>query len=65
MHDFIAWILYEMAQKLGYEILPLVPSSPELNPIKHTWANIKKYMQMALPCFSSFTDALMSYFYFN
>lgn len=58
-------ILHEMAQKLGHKILPLSPYSPELNPIEHTWANIKRYMRAILPCYSDFTDTLASYFYFN
>lgn len=58
-------ILREMAQKLGHKILPLRPYSPELNPIEHTWANIKRHMRTGLSCYSNFADALVSYFYFN
>ncbi|MDK4679548.1 IS630 transposase-related protein [Kingella negevensis] len=58
-------ILQEMVHHLGHKILPLAPYSPELNPIEKTWANIKKYMRSILPSYDNFTDALLSYLYFN
>ncbi|SNB70494.1 Uncharacterised protein [Kingella negevensis] len=39
----------------------LLPNLPE----KSLWANIKKYMRSILPSYDNFTDALLSYFYFN
>ena len=57
-------VLREMAEKLGHKVLPLAPYSPELNPIEHVWANIKRYLRTVLPNYAQFTDALVSYFYF-
>ncbi|RRD89233.1 IS630 family transposase [Conchiformibius steedae] len=58
-------VLQEMAKPSGHIILPLAPYSPELNPIEKTWANIKRHLRGVLPDFNCFTDALVSYCYFN
>ncbi len=58
-------VLQELAQKYGHTVLPLPPYSPELNPIEKTWGNIKKYLRKTLPNFTSFDEALVSYYGFN
>ncbi len=58
-------VLQKLAQKFGHTVLPLSPYSPELNPIEKTWGNIKKYLRKVLPNFTSFRDALLSYYGFN
>ncbi|MDO4895967.1 MAG: transposase [Moraxella sp.] len=46
-------------------ILPLPPYSPELNPIEHTWATIKKWLRSHLSKFDSVEDGLVYYFGVN
>ncbi len=58
-------ILQLLAYKFGHTVLPLSPYSPELNPIEHTWANIKRYLRKVLPNFGSFWEGLVSYYGFN
>ncbi len=58
-------VLQGLAQKYGHTVLPFPPYSPELNPIEKTWGNIKKYLRKTLPNFTSFGDALVSYYGFN
>lgn len=53
-------VLQPLAQKFGYKILPLTPYSPELNPIEHTWAHLKKHIRTVLPHYCHFTDAIVS-----
>ena len=44
------------------ELLFLPPYSPDLNPIEHVWANMKKNLRSDLHKFSSLQDALIAYF---
>nr|WP_285894533.1 transposase [Moraxella nasicaprae] len=46
-------------------ILPLPPYSPNLNPIEHTWATIKRWLRSHLSKFESIEGGLMSYFELN
>ena len=55
-------ILSKLAENAGVFVLFLPPYSPDLNPIEHFWANIKKKLRKILPCFDSFLFALYSLF---
>ena len=55
--------LVNIAHRYGINVLFLPPYSPHLNPIEHSWANLKewlKYNSMRFPCFDF---ALDCYFY--
>lgn len=59
--------LQELANNAKYKhiILPLPPYSPELNPIEHTWATIKKWLKNHLSEFEKVVDGLVYYFELN
>ena len=50
------------AQNAGCRLLFLPPYSPELNPIEHFWAWLKRSLRRILPAVSSFDDALSTAF---
>lgn len=54
--------LVPLAQKYGHRLIFLPPYSPELNPIEHFWAWIKKRLRKTLPLFDSFDDAMSECF---
>lgn len=54
--------LFSLTQKAGIVLLFLPPYSPELNPIEHFWAWLKRYLSKILPLFPSFDQALFDTF---
>ena len=55
-------VLFPLAEQAGIRLLFLPPYSPNLNPIEHFWAWIKRYLRKILPFHDSFNDALHSAF---
>ena len=49
-----------IAGSFGHQIIFLPPYSPELNPIEHFWAVLKKRLQNAMTYMSSLDDAIAS-----
>jgi len=54
--------LLSAAQNAGCRLLFLPPYSPELNPIEHFWAWLKRFLRKILPSVSSFDVALFTAF---
>ena len=54
--------LFSIAQKAGIILLFLPPYSPELNPIEHFWAWLKRHLRKILPFSPSFNNALFDTF---
>ena len=52
----------EIIETAGCKLLYLPPYSPDLNPIEHFWANLKKKLQYIMHMFFSLDDALASIF---
>ena len=51
-----------LSQSFGHRLIFLPPYSPELNPIEHFWAWIKKHLRKILPLAESLDDALFDCF---
>lgn len=54
--------LFSAAQNAGIILIFLPPYSPELNPIEHFWAWLKRQLRDLLPSSPSFDDALFDTF---
>ncbi len=57
--------LYCLASQAGHPLIFLPPYSPELNPIEHFWAWLKRTLRNILPRLDSFDQALFAAFYFR
>jgi transposase len=54
--------LYPLSEKAGVRLVFLPPYSPNLNPIEHFWAWLKRHLRKILPFYSAFDEALYSAF---
>ena len=54
--------LISAAQNAGCKLIFLPPYSPELNPIEHFWAWLKRFLRKILPSVASLDDALFAAF---
>ena len=57
--------LFSAAQKANVTLIFLPPYSPELNPIEHFWAWLKRFLRNTLPLSPSFDAALFDAFQIN
>jgi len=55
-------VLPNLARLYGCSVIFLPPYSPDLNPIEHKWAWLKKKLRNILPLFDSFQAALWASF---
>jgi len=55
-------ILHALARQAKCSVLFLPPYSPDLNPIEHFWAWVKKRLRKILPHFDSLDDAISDCF---
>ena len=54
--------LYEIAARYNIHLLFLPPYSPDLNPIEHSWANLKRWLDYNADRFPSIDFAIEYYF---
>jgi transposase len=52
----------KLIKDAGCNLIFLPPYSPDLNPIEHFWANLKKYIRQVTATYDTLQDAIDSYF---
>ena len=57
--------LFKLASNAGVRLLFLPPYSPDFNPIEHTWANLKRWLQDKIHLFAFAETAIFDYFCYS